>query len=109
MNCPKCQSKLESRLIQSPLGLGRIKILICPKCKMFGTSELWGCIEQSKEPFEIKEPGIYKTRDGRKVFISIVNKYAYGIFEYGAELKDWYLNGYWGDDPQPEDIVSKWE
>lgn len=66
---------------------------------------------ESEEKFEITETGIYKTRDGQKVFIVDVEKgIAYGTFEGKHKIFKWLLSGSFGEDvPNELDIVSKWE
>lgn len=70
---------------------------------------------ETEEPFEIKETGLYKTRDGRKVFVSHIgdsdNTYnVSGIILNDYLSKNWTIKGrintgYKGH----EDIISKWE
>lgn len=65
---------------------------------------------EEEEKFEIKEIGVYKTRNGRKVFISKVEWYAFGVIEGTTEIHDWYVSGQYASCKQHEmDIVSKWE
>lgn len=69
---------------------------------------------ETEEPFEIKETGLYKTRDGKRAFVSYINedvKYCIiGIVEGENAFLTWTVDGsYHIGEENPEDIVSKWE
>lgn len=69
---------------------------------------------ETEEPFKIKETGLYKTRDGKRAFVSYINedvKYCIiGIVEGKNVFLTWTINGsYHIGEENPEDIVSKWE
>ena len=68
------------------------------------------------EPFEIKETGIYKTRDGKKAFVSFIktngkNKNICGVIDGDDSIFDWKENGYYSIEGEPTeyDIIGKWE
>ena len=71
--------------------------------------------EVYEEPFKITHTGLYKTRDGRKVFVSFVDKgenpYATcGVIEEGFTIKTWTRSGRFRiSEENSEDIVSEWE
>lgn len=67
-----------------------------------------------EEPFKITEVGLYKTRDGRKVFISFIHDTcAYnciGLVEGNNNTAHWKDDGkFFTRGPCEMDIVSKWE
>ena len=65
-----------------------------------------------EERFKIKETGFYKTRDGRKVFVSkIYDDCIIGLIDGDEELMNWNLNGFVFDDEREDnqDIIGKWE
>ena len=69
---------------------------------------------ETEEPFEIKEAGLYKTRDGRKVFVSCIIDGDFpvvrGIIQGEEKTTSWYLSGeYEQCFKNDEDIISKWE
>lgn len=65
---------------------------------------------EEEEKFEITETGLYKTREGGRVFISAIEDYAFGIVEGEKIRRDWYLTGRFGEGLKSRiDIVSKWE
>lgn len=77
---------------------------------------------ETEEPFEIKETGFYKTRDGSKVYISWIKYYndngmcsssdefvCYGIFENGDNVFTWNIFGKSNSNSDKLDIISKWE
>lgn len=67
---------------------------------------------ETEEPFQIKETGFYKTREGKKAYISrITTTYIYGIITGKTSMNTWHLNGmHWGNgDIHKNDIISKWE
>lgn len=70
---------------------------------------------ETEEPFEIKEAGLYKTRDGRKVFVSHIgdsdNTYNIsGIILNDYLSKTWTIEGRINTGYKDnEDIISKWE
>lgn len=69
---------------------------------------------ETEEPFEIKEAGLYKTRDGKKVFVSCITNECLqpvtGVIQGENNTTSWYLSGeYEQADESPYDIISKWE
>lgn len=66
-----------------------------------------------KDEFKITKSGLYRTKDGRKVFISCLqNDIAYGIVECFAVSDEWNLDGtFIGDGVKDSvyDIISEWE
>ena len=72
--------------------------------------------EVYKEPIKITHTGLYKTRDGRKVFISSVDPSAnftyvlFGVIEGERRNRIWSKKGeLWKNEESPEDIVSEWK
>lgn len=68
------------------------------------------------EPFEIKETGVYKTRDGKKAFVSFIkhigkNNYPCGVIDGDDSKFEWKENGYYSIEGEPTeyDIIGKWE
>ena len=70
-------------------------------------------IADLKEHFEVTHTGLYKTRNGRKVFVSFIKKDGcIGVIEGEEEITFWDRRGlylYWDDEELPVDIVSEWE
>lgn len=66
--------------------------------------------ETIKEPFEITKPGVYKTRNGLKAYISFVDgNDAIGVIENYSCLENWEINGiHYDRNNAGLDIVSKW-
>lgn len=66
---------------------------------------------ETEESTEIKETGLYKTRDGRKAFVSkIYETYILGIIENEEEMISWNLKGSVSENRQNnQDIIGKWE
>lgn len=65
---------------------------------------------EEEEPFKITETGFYKTRDGRKVYVSDVENYAYGVVDGERRIRNWSLEGRWAVTNLDDiDIVAKWE
>lgn len=70
---------------------------------------------ETEEPFEIKETGLYKTRSGRKVFVSDISKKPNriykisGIIEGDALSSNWPVYGSETMGVVSNDIISKWE
>ncbi len=63
--------------------------------------------EPEKLKIEVRKP--YKTKDGRKAFISVVDDmYAYGIIEGNSVVTTWGHNGVCDTDDDGEDIISEW-
>lgn len=63
-----------------------------------------------EEPFQIKETGLYKTRAGRKVFVSYIDRCVIGVLENDCWIRNWEINGNYDDKDKTEfDIVSKWD
>lgn len=82
-------------------------IIVNPRFEI--TSDLYF---ETEEPFEIKETGLYRTRDGRKAFVSkIYDVYALGLIMDDEEFVEWCLDGFIFDDKREDnqDIISKWE
>lgn len=68
------------------------------------------------EPFQIKETGIYKTRSGKKAFVSFIkingeNNYPCGVIDGDDSMFEWKENGYYSIEGEPTeyDIIGKWE
>lgn len=69
---------------------------------------------ETEEPFEIKEAGLYKTRDGRKVFVSDISKNPNRIYKISGIIEGDALSSNWtvyGSETMGvgNDIISKWE
>lgn len=65
---------------------------------------------EEEEPFEITQTGFYRTRDGRKVYVSDVENYAYGVVDGERRIRNWSLEGRWAVTSLDDiDIVAKWE
>lgn len=65
-----------------------------------------------KEPLTFEEGKFYKTREGKKAYISkITTTYIYGIITGKTTKETWYLDGmYWHNgDEHKNDLISKWE
>lgn len=65
-------------------------------------------------PFEITETGLYKTRDGRRAFVSYADGDTHysrkGVIEGEFEEFSWTKKGYeYDNEIHNTDIVSKWE
>jgi hypothetical protein len=69
--------------------------------------------EVYEEPFKITHTGLYRSRDGRKAYISFVNNdngEFCGIVEGEMRSRFWYESGkLWKNEEDPEDIVAEWE
>jgi hypothetical protein len=67
--------------------------------------------EVYEEPFKITHTGLYKTRAGKKAFVSVVKKDGcVGIIEGNEGSIYWDKSGlYWDGNVNPEDIVAEWE
>lgn len=71
--------------------------------------------EVKEEPFKITETGFYKTREGSKVYVSMVEpvfKFGiFGVFVGSSKTNTWQENGRCLLDGRDalDDIVSKWE
>lgn len=75
------------------------------------TDALYCSWEVYKEPFKITRTGLYKTRDGRKVFISRINNarcVASGVIENECIVRCWPSEGS-VDDETASDIVAEWK
>lgn len=59
----------------------------------------------------IKETGLYKTKNGKQVYISTIDEnWTFGMIEGCVEVDNWDTNGDYFDRDETEfDIVSKWE
>lgn len=67
---------------------------------------------ETKEPLTFEQGKFYKTRDGKKAYISsITTTYIYGIITGKTSMDTWHLNGmHWHNgDKHKNDIISKWE
>lgn len=71
---------------------------------------------KTRERFMITETGLYKTRDGRKVYVSSILHSAtfkvIGLIEGDTETDSWTQYGSNLSDEEeehPEDIVAKWD
>lgn len=63
--------------------------------------------EPEKLKIEVRKP--YKTKDGRKAFISVVDDmYAYGIIEGNSVVTTWGHNGVCDTDDDGGDLISEW-
>lgn len=67
-----------------------------------------------EEQFEIKETGLYKTRDGRRAFVAYIEDVGpypvKGKIEGTSEEFSWTRKGYNIDNEiYNTDIISKWE
>lgn len=101
--------KMVDGIICKFLPNGNTVIAECLSSQMNGD-----CYFETEEPFEIKETGLYKTRDGRKAFVScIINgdfPLVRGIIQGEDVITSWSLSGeYEQCDKYDEDIISKWE
>lgn len=71
--------------------------------------------EVYKEPFKITHTGLYKTRDGRKVFISRIKRInselcvASGVIENENIVRCWPTEGTVEEDETALDIVAEWK
>ena len=75
-------------------------------------------MEDKEKPFEITHSGLYKTRDGRKAFVSYIKPDKKKIFPVVGIIEGktvptlWSVNGSWNvclENENENDIVSKWE
>lgn len=73
-------------------------------------------IIESKKHFKVSHTGLYKTRDGRKVFVSSIDPSAnftyilFGVIEGERRNRIWSKKGeLWKNEESPEDIVAEWE
>ena len=107
------------KILKNEQNKGQIKYINGVLCKICenGTIEyntnFWTCnvVHYFEEPEELKlEVGkCYRTRDGRKAFISVVNDmYACGIIEGNSVVTTWGHNGVCDNDDDGEDIISEW-
>ena len=67
---------------------------------------------EKEEPLTFEEGKFYKTREGKKAYISrITTTYFYGIITGKTALDTWNLKGmHWCDNsPHKNDLISKWE
>ncbi len=67
----------------------------------------------SKEQFKITKTGVYKARDGSKVYITWLQDYnnekAWGVFDGGDNFFHWFFDGEVMANNHDLDIVSEWE
>lgn len=67
---------------------------------------------ETEEPLTFEEGKLYKTREGKKAYISrITTTRFYGIITGKTSLDTWNLEGmHWYDkSPHKNDLISKWE
>lgn len=67
---------------------------------------------ETEEPLTFEEGKFYKTRDGKKAYISrITTTYIYGIITEKTSSETWELDGtHWNKEhPHKNDLISKWE
>ena len=67
---------------------------------------------ETKDPFKIKETGLYKSERGKRIFISKIYKkenIAAGVFENSTGTRTWKLDGEEITSGIKENIISKWE
>ncbi len=67
---------------------------------------------ETEESLTFEEGKFYKTREGKKAYISrITTTYIYGIITGKTSLDTWNLKGmHWYDkSPHKNDLISKWE
>ena len=67
---------------------------------------------ETEEPLTFEQGKFYKTREGKKAYISrITTTYIYGIITGKTSMDTWHLNGmHWHNgDKHKNDIISKWE
>ena len=79
----------------------------------------WEVYEEPKKKFKITHTGLYKTRKGRKAFVSCEVKYPtlkapfYGLVEGSLSTRWWAKDGKTlcdiSEDEKEFDIVSEWE
>ena len=61
-------------------------------------------------PIELKIGKNYKTKDGRKAFISAIHdEVAHGATEHWAKICKWNINGNGIEEPENVNIVAEWE
>ena len=92
----------------------------CYFCDKQILSDDWEVYKEPKKKFEITHTGLYKTRKGRKAFVSCEVKYPttlkapfFGIVEGGLTTRWWTKTGKNLCEPFEDgkefDIVSEWE
>lgn len=73
---------------------------------------------ETEEPFKIKKIGLYKTRGGRKVFVSDISVNTDRTYKISGIIEGDTLSSNWtvygsavesGDYESADDIISKWE
>jgi len=67
---------------------------------------------ETEEPLTFEQGKFYKTRDGKKAYISrITTTYIYGIITEKTSSETWELDGtHWNKElPHKNDLISKWE
>ena len=67
---------------------------------------------ETEEPLTFEEGKFYKTRDGKKAYISkITTTRFYGIITGKTSLETWSLKGthWYHKSPHKNDLISKWE
>lgn len=65
-----------------------------------------------KKPFRITGPGLYRTRDGRRAFVSHIEEGmaypALGVIEGCKGMTEWTLSGAWASGTSEYDLISRW-
>ena len=67
---------------------------------------------ETEEPLTFEQGKFYKTREGKKAYISkITTTYIYGIITGKTSMDTWHLNGmrWHNGDKHKNDLISKWE
>ena len=78
----------------------------------FTNDNICGYCFETEEPLTFEEGKFYKTREGKKAYISrITTTRFYGIITGKTSLDTWNLKGmHWCDKyPHKNDLISKWE
>ena len=69
--------------------------------------------EVYEKPFWITHTGLYKTRAGKKAYVSFISNddcEFYGVIDGEKRIMFWYKSGgIWKYGGAPEDIVAEWE
>ncbi len=82
-------------------------VIINPRFEI--TSDLYF---ETEEPLTFEQGKFYKTREGKKAYISrITTTYIYGIITGKTSLDTWNLEGmhWYKESPHKNDLISKWE
>lgn len=76
---------------------------------LISVSKNSSCYFEEPEELKLEVGKCYRTRDGRKAFISVVDDmYAYGIIEGNSVVTTWGHNGVCDTDDDGGDIISEW-